>query len=141
MPPSIVSVDQNGALFEAAQSTLEKRAPVDLFPHDQFGSSSREPAVIVRLPQRPVQPGRRNLECVCAWNEILDVEDGTQLSTDRGTIFHADAVLCRRGRSRMVDSHPEHHPACLATELHIEDLQTMARRNPARQLADARDEV
>src|SRR5262245_57708112 len=124
MCPSILGVDEHVPLLYAAERSLEEGLAIHRLAHDQLGAASRETAIVVGPDERPIEARRRHFQGVRARHHVLHVEDRAHVAADVGAVVDADAVLGRCAWTRPVNLHPQHHAACLATELDIENLQT-----------------
>ena len=63
---------------------------------------------------------------------FLDVEDRAQVLADTLALFDADRVFRQLGHTaiRPVDGHSQHVADRFATQLHVENLETVAVRDP-----------
>ena len=120
-------IDQCRLGQHAAVAALELGvgdAQADLHP---FAAETPE---VLELDQRPVDPGRRDLERVGEGERVLDVENRAHLTVDLLAIFDADAVLRCCRRPRPIDEHPHHVTGRLTTALDFPDRQATRRRHP-----------
>src|SRR3954470_13149995 len=131
---AVVAVDQHVAAVDAAEPAAKKSLAVDPLAHHDLREPAGEPPIVVGAAQRPIQPRRRDFERVSGRDDVLDVENRTQVAADVRAILDADAVLCRGGRAGAVDLDPQHHARRFAPELDVENLQPAVGGDPASDL-------
>src|SRR5262249_38518032 len=112
-----------------------------LLAQDDLRAPSSEARVVLRLPERPVETGRRDLQGIGGRYHVFDVQDRAQLAAHRRAIVDADAVLSGGRRAGPIDLHAKHHPAGFAAELHVEDLQPKVGRHATSHGPNPSDEV
>src|SRR6266849_7875181 len=57
VPLAVVFVYEDVGAFDSTDPSPKKRLAVHRGPHHELGAPPREPAVVVRVPQRAVEPG------------------------------------------------------------------------------------
>jgi hypothetical protein len=134
-PSSFLKDDS--AVLDSRDPAGERALTVDRRRGDDLRQPSREAAEIGLVPQRPIQPRRRDFERVRVAQRLLseflfDVEQRAQVLADALALLDADAVFrpFDAAQVRPIDHHPQHHPNRFTPELDVEDFQPVAVRHP-----------
>ena len=123
--------------------TLHSRDPARQMPlavnrlrRDNRSQASDEPAAVVKMPQGAIKSRRRYLKRVGEIERDVDVENGAQILADPLTIRKANGlssfVLTQCGSETAVEDYPQDPANRFATELHVEDLDSVAPRDSIR---------
>ena len=137
----ILGFDQHLGAVDAAQLALEEPLAIDFLAHHDLCAPAGEAAVVVGPAQRSIQAGRRDFQRVGGRHHVFHIEDGAQIAADPRTILDAHALFRRRPGTRPIDAHPQHHALGFAAELHVEDLEPVARCDPGRRVPYVLDDV
>src|SRR5262245_57108865 len=62
MPPAVAGIDEHLVGVNAGETPFEVRLSIHRLTHHDLRVPAREPNVVADLPERPVEPRRRNLE-------------------------------------------------------------------------------
>ena len=124
-------------VLHCLDATAEKGLPVEGRLEHDAGHPPGEPPEVGLVPQGPIEPRRGHFERVRPVQRIVHVEDGTELTADRGAVLDADAVLGRGGRAGPIDGDAHDPPLRLAGELQVEQFQPVGRRHALGNVADA----
>ncbi|HEX2458065.1 MAG TPA: hypothetical protein VHI99_30500 [Vicinamibacterales bacterium] len=130
-------LEQDLAVFNAGDSSGERRLAVERLARHELGQSAHKPPVVRLVPERSVEPGRRNFERVVLPERRLtqflffDVEDRAQILADTLAILNAHRVFrrFRHAAIGLIDDHPQDRPDRLAPELDVEDFEPVSSRH------------
>ena len=98
---------------------------------DNLRHPTREPLVIRRVPERPLEARRGNFQRIRRVDGVLDVEDGAQILADALTILDPDALFraldddaaLRIAHQRAVNDDAQHQPYRFPPQPHVEDVE------------------
>ena len=134
-------IEQQLPVLKPLQPTFKVPVIIHRFARHQLHAMSAKAFKVCRLRQLPVKSRRRNLKHIrSARYGIFYVDDGSELATERRTIFvrHTVRMIRRRSCSGPVDKHAQ-GPVFARTEQNSRspNLKPARTRHPLRNLAEA----
>jgi hypothetical protein len=106
---------------------------VDWFDDDDFRQPTDKAPIVCRIPEWSIQTRRRYFKHVGVIDDILDIENGTHVTTYTLALFNAHpGFSCFGGWvcSRAIQINPQDPPLCLAPMLYVEDFQEIGACHP-----------
>src|SRR5256885_874034 len=125
-------VQHQTTILKTFQPSFKVSVVVDRLPGSQLHAAAGKTAEVGGLDQLPIQPRRRNFQCVRPWHDVFNIENRAKLPAEIRTVFVRDPGQWISSGQSLIQKHPQHARFATAEDLDLYYFETAGGGYPLR---------